>query len=63
MGYDHAGKLETSLMLAARPETVDLGRLENDGLWFTKSAVEASAEHGERTLAMIVDYLIGLAGG
>jgi creatinine amidohydrolase/Fe(II)-dependent formamide hydrolase-like protein len=60
MGYDHAGKLETSLMLATRSETVDLKPLQSDGLWYTKSAGDASKEHGERTLEMIVDYLVGL---
>ena len=58
MGYDHAGKLETSLMLAALPECVVMDRLAGDGLWFTKEANEASAAHGEETFEMIVDYLI-----
>jgi creatinine amidohydrolase len=61
MGYDHAGKLETSLMQYAVPELVEMKRLEGDGLWFTQDAHSASAEHGEKTIAMVVDYLIGVA--
>jgi creatinine amidohydrolase/Fe(II)-dependent formamide hydrolase-like protein len=57
MGYDHAGMLETSLMMASAPDTIDLKKLNNDGLWFTDSAKEASAEHGKNTIAMIVRYL------
>ena len=61
MGYDHAGPLETSLMLAAAGNRVDLSRLKGDGLWFTKGAESASAEHGAKTMEMIVEYLTGLA--
>jgi len=61
MGYDHAGKLETSLMLSAQPATVDMQRLKGDGLWFTREASDASASYGEKTFAMIVDYLLDLA--
>ncbi len=61
MGYDHAGKLETSLMLTAEPATVDMKGLEGDGLWFTRDAREASVSHGQKTFEMIVDYLIDLA--
>ncbi len=57
MGYDHAGMLETSLMMASAPDTVDMKKLKNDGLWFTDNAKEASAEHGENTITMIVRYL------
>ncbi len=60
MGYDHAGKLETSLMQYAVPGLVDMKRQRDDGLWFTRDAVEASAEHGRKTVALIVDYLISL---
>jgi len=61
MGYDHAGKLETSLMLASVPERTDMSRLKGDGLWFTRDAGTASAEYGARTFEMIVDYLIALS--
>lgn len=61
MGYDHAGKLETSLMQYAVPALVEMRRLENDGLWFTREARAASPEHGKKTIELVVDYLIGLA--
>ena len=61
MGYDHAGPLETSLMLAAAGNRVGLSRLKGDGLWFTKGAESASAEHCAKTIEMIVEYLTGLA--
>jgi len=61
MGYDHAGILETSLMLAANPNTVDTELLKNDGLWFTEDAVKATKEHGEKTFEMIVKYLIEIS--
>jgi len=58
MGYDHAGKLETSLMQHAVPGLVEMGRLEGDGLWFTRDARAASAAHGEKTIEMVVKYLV-----
>jgi creatinine amidohydrolase/Fe(II)-dependent formamide hydrolase-like protein len=61
MGYDHAGKLETSLMMAAFPQWVETARLENDGLWFTDAAVDASAELGRKAFDLIVDDLIRLS--
>ncbi len=63
MGYDHAGKLETSLMQYAAPNLVEMRRLEGDGLWFTQDAPGASAAHGENTIRMVVEYLIGLTKG
>jgi creatinine amidohydrolase len=60
MGYDHAGKLETSLMQYAVPHLVDMSRQEGDGLWFTRDARQASAAHGEKAIRMVVEYLIGL---
>jgi creatinine amidohydrolase len=57
MRYDHAGMLETSLMMATAPETVQMEKLIDDGLWFTETAKDASAEHGENTIKMIVCYL------
>jgi len=51
---DHAGKQETSLMLAFCPEGVDMGRLSL-GKWYTREAPQASLEYGnaakERILA------------
>jgi creatinine amidohydrolase len=61
MGYDHAGKLETSLMLEAAPDHVDASLLKGDGLWFTEDAKNASQEHGKKTFEMIVQYLINIS--
>ena len=61
MGYDHAGKLETSLMLALDPDNVDMSLLEDDGLWFTEDAKNASVEHGRKAFEMIVQYLIDIS--
>jgi creatinine amidohydrolase len=63
MGYDHAGKLETSLMQYGFPGLVEMKRLEGDGLWFTRDAKEGSAAYGEKTTRLVVDYLIGLTKG
>jgi creatinine amidohydrolase/Fe(II)-dependent formamide hydrolase-like protein len=60
MGYDHAGLLETSLMLAAVPDRVDMRLLEGDRPWFTRGAENATPEHGEKTIRKIVEYLIEL---
>jgi creatinine amidohydrolase len=61
MGYDHAGMLETSLMLASIPEYVNMNLLEGDGLWFTNEAKKASVEHGKKTLEMLVEYLMAVS--
>ncbi|MCX7706146.1 MAG: creatininase family protein [bacterium] len=42
---DHAGKQETSLMLAFCPEGVDMKRF-NEKKWYSRSANEASIEYG-----------------
>jgi len=49
-------------MQYAVPDLVEMHRLEGDGLWFTRDAREASAAHGEKTIRMVVDYLIDLTG-
>ena len=46
---DHAGFLETSEMLAMHPETVDMSKLDGS-LWFTRTAVDATAEFGAEAL-------------
>lgn len=61
MGYDHAGKLETSLMLAAIPDKVNMNLLKKDGLWFTGYAKNASVEHGTKAIEMMVQYLIDIS--
>lgn len=55
--FDHAGVGETSLMLALAPEVVELARLPENSGWYTESAAEASADLGERGVALILDHL------
>ncbi len=53
---DHAGKQETSLMLAFCPELV---KRENicGGRWYAETAREASLEYGEKEKAMILEKM------
>jgi creatinine amidohydrolase/Fe(II)-dependent formamide hydrolase-like protein len=60
--FDHAGKGETSLMMALSPEGVDLSRLSEDR-WYTRSAKEASAELGRIGCDRIVSHLRRVLGG
>jgi creatinine amidohydrolase/Fe(II)-dependent formamide hydrolase-like protein len=46
---DHAGILETSETLACYPEDVDMSKLDGS-LWFTRTAVNATAEFGRAAL-------------
>ncbi|MCL7453947.1 MAG: creatininase family protein [Anaerolineae bacterium] len=56
---DHAGFYETSLLMAARPELVELERLDMHAPWYCTSADskarEASVEAGERMWQAMVD--------
>lgn len=47
---DHAGKLETSEMMALCPENVDMAR-HSDACWFARPALEASKTYGEEAAA------------
>jgi creatinine amidohydrolase/Fe(II)-dependent formamide hydrolase-like protein len=63
--FDHAGLGETSLMLALAPETVDMTRALDGDLWYTATAPQATAESGERGVAIALAHLqsvLGLAG-
>jgi creatinine amidohydrolase/Fe(II)-dependent formamide hydrolase-like protein len=44
---DHAGYYETSLLMAARPELVQVELLGNDAPWYCKEASKASIVSGE----------------
>jgi creatinine amidohydrolase len=55
--FDHAGLGETALMLALAPETVDMGRAGEGGHWYTATAPQASAEFGERGVAIALAHL------
>ena len=56
---DHAGLYETALMLAVRPETVELDRLGMAAPWYTSTndskASQATREAGARMLNAMVD--------
>ncbi len=54
--FDHAGEGETSLMLALKPETVDMDGVSG-GPWYTESAARASAETGEQGVMLILGHL------
>ena len=60
LGGGHAGRFETALLMAARPELVDLAKLERPDLpWFCLEpgarAADATRELGERCLAAMAD--------
>ena len=54
--FDHAGKGETSLMMALCPETVDMARHDTTQ-WYGRSASEASAELGRKGRDLILERL------
>ncbi len=56
-GYDHAGKYETSLLMALYPDSVDLSRIDEIKHWFTESAREASVEIGKEMMEKSLEYL------
>lgn len=56
-GFDHAGKYETSLMMACYPELVDLRRCGGNTEWFAQSAREASAELGAHMVDCTLEWL------
>lgn len=59
---DHAGKWETSLMMAFNPESVDLSPLPKDRqtplLGASQNAFDASREYGERGIAAVVERVV-----
>lgn len=55
--FDHAGVGETSLMLALAPEIVEMDRVGENRGWYTEGAETASAELGERGVALILAHL------
>jgi creatinine amidohydrolase/Fe(II)-dependent formamide hydrolase-like protein len=60
--FDHAGIGETSLMLALAPEVVEMDRVAENRGWYTEGAASASAELGERGVALILDHLRAALG-
>ncbi len=54
---DHAGKMETSCVMAFRPDTVKLERYNDTGEWFCQEARNASAEYGREINAVMLRNL------
>ena len=54
--FDHAGKGETSLMMALCPDAVDMDRFTEDA-WYTRDASAASAALGETGRDLILAHL------
>ncbi|MBQ9480615.1 MAG: creatininase family protein, partial [Clostridia bacterium] len=57
-GYDHAGKYETSMLMALYSDCVKLERLGDIKHWFTEAAKDASATIGNEMVQMSLEYLI-----
>lgn len=53
---DHAGKLETALMMALCPEGADMSRFTHDS-WYTQTALEATPEYGNLVKDVTLEYL------
>jgi creatinine amidohydrolase len=60
--FDHAGLGETALMLALAPETVDLQRARAGGHWYTETAPQATADLGERGVAIALAHMRAVLG-
>lgn len=58
-GYDHAGKYESSILMALYPDSVKLERIDDIKHWFTESAREANQKLGEEMVARSLEYLDG----
>lgn len=56
-GYDHAGKFESSILMALYPDCVKLDRLGDIKHWFTESAKEANEKLGNEMVRLSLEYL------
>ena len=56
-GYAHAGKYESSILMALYPDCVQLDRIDDVKHWFTESAREASVEIGKEMVEKSLAYL------
>jgi creatinine amidohydrolase len=54
--FDHAGRGETSLLMALLPEGVDTSRISQDK-WYSRSAREATREFGMKGRERILAHL------
>ena len=53
---DHAGKTESSLMMALCPEAVDMARFSPDQ-WYARGALEANVEYGRAARDAILNHM------
>lgn len=51
-GFDHAGKYESSMLMALYPQTVDLSKVSDSDEWFLQNAAEASTEIGSKMVEL-----------
>ena len=56
-GFDHAGKWETSLLMATYPDLADLSRCSQNTEWFAESAKEASCQTGKHMVECTLEWL------
>lgn len=56
-GYDHAGKYESSILMALYPACVQLDRIDETPHWFTQAAKQASKEIGDEMVQLSLEYL------
>lgn len=56
-GYDHAGKYESSILMALYPDSVKLERIDDIKHWFTESARKANLELGNEMVRQSLEYL------
>jgi creatinine amidohydrolase/Fe(II)-dependent formamide hydrolase-like protein len=56
-GFDHAGKFESSLMMALYPDHVDLTRTKMNTEWFAENAVETNMELGQKMVKHALEHL------
>lgn len=56
-GYDHAGKYESSILMALYPECVKLDRIDDVKHWFTESARQANKTLGNKMVELSVKSL------
>lgn len=57
-GYDHAGKFESSILMALYPECIKLDRIDDIKHWFTESARGANMEIGQEMVEKSLAYLM-----
>ena len=56
-GYDHAGKYESSILMALYPDCIKLDRIDDIKHWFTESAREANMALGCEMVEKSLEYL------